>query len=274
MMSSPPSSVISPTMAATFDVPTSRPTRYRSLRATVPLRTSCLLRRPPLAAAAGRRTPARRTASRRNRSRARARAAPAPDPGTTAAAPRTARRPGAAAPVVVEHHDRVVRVADVDLRDAARSGLRGASASMTRARPRRARVVDRGAVRAGGPTRPSMIGRSNSAYCGPNSSITIRPRVDQDTAVPPRRRQADRRAPTRHFDRRRQTRRSARRRPTASEQPRADSRSRSAVRMLARAGRRAAPRPRRSTAARCRAPTIAATCSARREQREPRDSRA
>ena len=38
MMSSPPSSVISPTMAEIFDVPTSRPTRYRSLRATtVPL---------------------------------------------------------------------------------------------------------------------------------------------------------------------------------------------------------------------------------------------
>ena len=34
MMSSPPSSVISPTMAAIFEVPTSRPTRYRSLRAT------------------------------------------------------------------------------------------------------------------------------------------------------------------------------------------------------------------------------------------------
>ena len=34
MMSRPPSSVISPTMAAIFDVPTSSPTRYRSLRAT------------------------------------------------------------------------------------------------------------------------------------------------------------------------------------------------------------------------------------------------
>ena len=45
MMSSPPSSVISPTMAVTFDVPTSSPTRYRSLRATVPLSfgpTACL----------------------------------------------------------------------------------------------------------------------------------------------------------------------------------------------------------------------------------------
>ncbi len=36
IMSSPPSSIISPTMAVIFDVPTSRPTRYRSLRATHP----------------------------------------------------------------------------------------------------------------------------------------------------------------------------------------------------------------------------------------------
>src|SRR5689334_635947 len=34
MMSSPPSPVISPTIAEIFDVPTSSPTRYRSLRAT------------------------------------------------------------------------------------------------------------------------------------------------------------------------------------------------------------------------------------------------
>src|SRR5262245_38950864 len=34
MMSSPPSSVISPTIAEIFDVPTSSPTRYRSFRAT------------------------------------------------------------------------------------------------------------------------------------------------------------------------------------------------------------------------------------------------
>ena len=36
MMSSSPSSMISPTIAVIFDVPTSRPTRYRSLRATYP----------------------------------------------------------------------------------------------------------------------------------------------------------------------------------------------------------------------------------------------
>ena len=45
MMSSPPSSVISPTMAVILEVPTSRPTRYRSLRATDPPSVRCACRR-------------------------------------------------------------------------------------------------------------------------------------------------------------------------------------------------------------------------------------
>src|SRR5262245_36047202 len=35
-ISSPPPSTVSPTTAVTFEVPTSSPTRYRSLRATLP----------------------------------------------------------------------------------------------------------------------------------------------------------------------------------------------------------------------------------------------
>ena len=103
MMSSPPSSVISPTIAVIFDVPTSSPTRYRSFRATGSPFARCACRRDgrlyrssPTARAA--RTRDRRTAGPRSRCPARARAASARAPGTTAAARRTCPRRGAAAP--------------------------------------------------------------------------------------------------------------------------------------------------------------------------------
>ena len=90
--------------------------------------------------------------------------------------------------IVVEQDDGIVRVGDVDLRHAASSQLRlplnrvdhprgqfgaravDAAASDVADRERDMRWTPRAAV---GGKRPSTIGRSNSAYCGPNSSITV-----------------------------------------------------------------------------------------------------
>ena len=208
MMSSPPSSVISPTMAAIFDVPTSSPTRYRSLRATGPpsqptsddgrrsspvdvapprrRRTSVRVAGSRRAAPAARRR-ARRTADPRSRCPARARAASARARGTTAAARRTGPRRGAAAPHRrrAGPRRRARRVTSIcDSRCAmsvARRRARRSPAPPARRGRRRSTGAPAARRRA---TRPSMIGRSNSAYCGPNSSMTVPCAIDQIELLP------------------------------------------------------------------------------------------
>ena len=82
--------------------------------------------------------------------------------------------------VALEQHHRVVRIAR--RRSAtggwARSG-RAASASMTRAARSARRSSMAGSPDDGARTRPSMIGRSNSAYCGPYSSMSDAAAIDQ-----------------------------------------------------------------------------------------------
>ena len=130
----------SATMAVVFDVPTSRPTRYRSLRATPPpaspvnRRRSRLLprrsvirhvrRASPRDAGAGppppatRRTRARRTGGPRSPPRAPTRGSSPRGRSTTAAARRSRSSPEPQPRgVAVDDHDGVVRIRHVHLRD-------------------------------------------------------------------------------------------------------------------------------------------------------------
>ena len=242
MMSSPPSSVISPTMAAIFDVPTSSPTRYRSLRATLGLPS-----RPPSAHAAprprgvsagrrpGARTRAPRTACPRSRCPARARAAQARDrryalePLEEPLLAQVQQRR-----VVVEQHDRVVRVAHVDLRDPLRQVVAfGATASMTPRGQVRAALVDRRLARRRRPHEPIDDRQVESAYsrselvddaCRARSTRYSRRRAGRaPSAAAPRRRPRPWTAgpgAARH------------RRPTATRAAAAGSAARSTVRMF------------------------------------------
>src|SRR5262245_59259898 len=131
MMSRSPPSVISPTMAAIFDVPTSSPTRYRSLRATPflpggsedpPYRS--FLHWPHVHALIEAQVHVvdlrHALAQRRRQIHVRLQALQEP-----VLADVQQRR------IVLQHHDGVVRIVDVDLRDALRDVL-----------PRRERVDD------------------------------------------------------------------------------------------------------------------------------------
>ena len=72
-------------------------------------------------------------------------------------------RRAAAAPGRLQHHHRVARVGDVDLRDACRAVRPRAAAPRARAPPARARAVVHGPASRPAPrARPSMIGRSRS----------------------------------------------------------------------------------------------------------------
>ena len=165
----------------------------------------------------------------------------------------------------VEQDHRVVRVGHVDLRHALAERLalldrvdharrqRGPRAVGSRRRrfrrPRRARSRDRLAGQS-----PSMIGRSNSAYCGPNSSISV-PSRRHEVQLASQAAEPDR--PPLGHERLRRSTGSTRRSATSATHGDSSSSARDRARfarqdVCALADRRRAPGPRRSTAGRCR----------------------
>ena len=208
---------------------------------------------------AGAHTTVRRTASPRSRSPARrSRSAGARSRYCCSRATKSVSPSRSSAVIAVEDHDRVMQIDDVDLRDALgdlRPRRERADHARRKLGARARRSIEPPSLRRAR-ARPSMIGRSMSAYDGPYSSTITPLRVDQ---IQRRADAADaHRAAFVHGDLDRRRQHAADRRaldPRRRQQPLLPFVEPRPSGCSARAGRRPAPALRRSTAARGRAPT-------------------